>query len=167
MTTIKRSFLILLYSAFVALTSFAHAEWIGKGNVVGKVTKVLSQSDGRVEFVLTIESQMNEIGGPDLGDGNSFAYSGARKESISVGDRLRLRVNSSQNDIINVESLETLSHEPPSIPIPKPNAALGKEEGSRKDPKSPYTVLMIVVASVCCLSLLVFCLTPERRGKVE
>src|SRR5436190_8053984 len=70
---------LLLLSIVAGVTSSAFGVWIGKGEVVGQVTSS-GLSNDRVHFVLTIESQTNELGGPQLGDANTFTYSGTRKE---------------------------------------------------------------------------------------
>ena len=148
--------LLLLLSIVAGVTSSAFAVWVGKGEVVGQVTSS-GLSNDRVHFVLTIESQTNELGGPQLGDANTFTYAGTRKGDVSVGDRLRLRVNLSNNEGIVVESLEFLEDLPatPSHPARR----LKRFDGS--------ALALLGFGLLGGLALIVFLTVRSRRNRKD
>lgn len=97
---------------FLLLASkFLLASWIGKGEVVGEVinSRIVGES---VVFDLTIDSQTNELFGSVLGSPNTFSFSGSAQEEISSGDRVKLRVNSSDKNGIHVEQIEFIENKP-------------------------------------------------------
>ena len=143
---------LLLFSIAAGATSPAYAVWIGRGEVVGQVesSKFVGLSGDRVQFVLTIESQTNELG-PPLGDGNTFVYSGAGMESISAGDGLCLRVNSSNNDGIVVESIEFITDQP----------------GSPLRATRSYTVSWVVLGLAGGLALIVYLAVRSKTNRKD
>ncbi len=153
----KRPLSILLFLTVIGVTNPAYAVWIGKGDLVGQVTssRFLGPSGDSVQFDFVIESQ-TIVDGPRLrADGNWFVYRGSRKEAVSVGDRLRLRVNSSYYNVgIIVESIEFIADQPGS-PLGAP-------------PTTPsHTGLLVVLGLMCGFAMIVYVAVRSKKNRKD
>lgn len=108
LTKILICFVVLLLAAQAVF-----AVWMGRGEVTGEVIE--SQSNGnRTVFRLTVSRQKIEQGA-ELGSPNKFGFAGADRAQITAGDIVKLRVNSSDGDIIRVEQLEFTENKPGAV----------------------------------------------------
>ncbi len=148
---IKRPLLILLFLTVIGVTNPAYAVWIGKGEVVGQV-KSSRFFGGGVQFVLAIESQ-KIVDALSIADQNTFVYYGPRKEAVSAGDRLHLRVNKGGAPRgIRVESIEFIADQPGS-PLGVPPTI------------QTLISLSVVLGLACGLAVIIYVAVRSRKPK--
>ena len=149
----KRPIMILLFLTVIGVTDPAYAMWIGKGEVVGQV-KSSRFFGGGVQFVFAIESQII-VDALSLEDRNTFVYYGPRKEAVSAGDRLRLRVyQGGAPRGIFVESIEFIADQPGS-PLPV-------------TPTTPsHTGLLVVLGLVCGSAMIVYVAVRSKTNRKD
>lgn len=147
----KRPIMILLFLTVIGVTDPAYAMWIGKGEVVGQV-KSSRFFGGGVQFVFAIESQIIVDALP-IADLNTFVYYGPRKEAVSAGDRLHLRVNKGGVPRgIYVESIEFIADQP-GRPLGVPPTTLS------------LTGLLVVLGLVCSFAMIVYVAARSKTNR--